>query len=293
MSEEIKGADSLFGDWLKRAKAGEDMNPTTDTWEVVDEKECTCEKHGKFISKIYKGGTVSRCPKCVDEESEAWKRKRAEENEKERQAQINAKERRDRIERCISANISPAFYFAELKDYIPKTKAQEEAKKAVQNLIETGRGKIIMLGSNGAGKTMLASIACQHLGGKIYTMYEISAMIRQSYTQKAEKSELEIVNELADLPFLVIDEIGRVTSSEAVQNWFSFILDKRHAFCKPTIIIGNLHFKKDCEQGGCAKCFENYFDNDILSRFHEETTVINIKCPDARKEKHSMKYITD
>lgn len=293
MSEEIKGTDSLFGDWLKRAKAGEDMNPTTDTWEVVDEKECTCEKHGKFISKIYKGGTVSRCPKCVDEESEAWKRKRAEENEKERQAQINAKERRDRIERCISANISPAFYFAELKDYIPKTKAQEEAKKAVQNLIETGRGKIIMLGSNGAGKTMLASIACQHLGGKVLTMYEISAMIRQSYTQKAEKSELEIVNELADLPFLVIDEIGRVTSSEAVQNWFSFILDKRHAFCKPTIIIGNLHFKKDCEQGGCAKCFENYFDNDILSRFHEETTVINIKCPDARKEKHSMKYITD
>ena len=293
MSEEIKGADSLFGDWLKRAKAGEDMNPTTDTWEVVDEKECTCEKHGKFISKIYKGGTVSRCPKCVDEESEAWKRKRAEENEKEIQAQINAKERRDRIERCISANISPAFYFAELKDYIPKTKAQEEAKKAVQNLIETGRGKIIMLGSNGAGKTMLASIACQHLGGKVLTMYEISAMIRQSYTQKAEKSELEIVNELADLPFLVIDEIGRVTSSEAVQNWFSFILDKRHAFCKPTIIIGNLHFKKDCEQGGCAKCFENYFDNDILSRFHEETTVINIKCPDARKEKHSMKYITD
>lgn len=292
MSDEIKGANSLFGDWLKQAKTGK-LNSVTDTWEVEEEKENTCEKHGVFIQKKYKNGTYSRCPKCCEEEAEAWKKKRAEENEKERQAQINAKERRERIDRCISANISPAFYFAELADYVPKTKAQEEAKKAVQNLIETERGKIIMLGSNGAGKTMLASIACQHLGGKIYTMYEISAMIRQSYTQKAEKSELEIVNELADLPFLVIDEIGRVTSSEAVQNWFSFILDKRHAFCKPTIIIGNLHFKKDCEQGGCPKCFENYFDNDILSRFHEETTVINIKCPDGRKEKHSMKYFSD
>ena len=291
--EEIKDTNSLFGDWLKRAKAGEDMNPTTDTWEVIDEKECTCEKHGKFISKIYKGGTVSRCPKCADEESEAWKRKRAEEHERERQAEIDAKKRHDRIERCKGSNISPEFWFAELSDYIPKTKAQEGAKKAVADLIETGKGKIIMLGSNGAGKTMLASIACQYLGGKIYTMYEISAMIRQSYTQKAEKSELEIVYDLANLPFLVIDEIGRVASSEAVQNWFSFILDKRHANGRPTIIIGNLHFKKDCEKGGCPQCFENYFDNDILSRFREETTVIYIKSPDGRKEKNTMKYIAD
>ena len=293
MAEEIKETDSLFGDWLSQAKAGKIQNPVTDTFEVIDEKECSCEKHGTFIQKFYKGGSASRCPKCVEIENAEWKRKRAEAEEKERQDQIAQKQRQDRIKCCENANISPAFYFAELTDYIPKTKAQEEAKKAVQNMIETGKGKIIMLGSNGAGKTMLASIACQHLGGKVLTMYEISAMIRQSYTQKAEKSELEIVNELAELPFLVIDEIGRVTSSEAVQNWFSFILDKRHAFGRPTIIIGNLHFKKDCENKGCPKCFENYFDNDILSRFHEETTVINMKCPDGRKEKHSMKYISD
>ena len=291
--EDIKDSKSIFSDLLQQMKTGKIEKPITDTWEVEEEKECKCEKHGVFIQKKFKGGTFSRCPKCSEEEAEAWKRKRAEENEKERQTQIIAKERRERIERCEKANISPDFWFSELSDYIPKTKAQEEAKKAVAELIESGRGKIIMLGSNGAGKTMLASIACQKLGGKIFTMYEVSAMIRQSYTQRAEKSELEIVNELAELPFLVIDEIGRVTSSEAVQNWFSFILDKRHAFGRPTIIIGNLHFKKNCLNGGCPKCFENYFDNDILSRFHEETTVINIKCPDGRKEKHSMKYISD
>lgn len=293
METEIKETESLFGDWLQRANAGEKMTLPTDTWEVEAEKENTCEKHGTFIQKKFKNGTYSRCPKCCEEEAEQWKKKRTEEMEAERKQQIESKKQMDKIDNCKKANISPEFWDAELSDYFPKTKAQEEAKKAVQDLIETGRGKIIMLGSNGAGKTMLASIACKYLGGKIYTMYEISAMIRQSYTQKAEKSELEIVYELSELPFLVIDEIGRVASSEAVQNWFSFILDKRHANGKPTIIIGNLHFKKDCESKGCSKCFENYFDNDILSRFHEETTVINIKSPDGRKEKHSMKYITD
>ena len=124
-------------------------------------------------------------------------------------------------------------------------------------------------------------------------MYEMATMIRQSYTPKAEKSELEIVREFINLPFLVIDEAGRVASSEAVLNWFSFILDQRHSLGLPTWINGNLHFKKDCAEKGCPRCFENYFDKDMLSRFHEDTTVINIKANDGREEKKTLKYFSD
>ena len=69
---------------------------------------------------------------------------------------------------------------------------------------------------------------------------------------------------LATIPFLCIDEVGRIKNTEAVQDWFSYILDKRHSEGLPFMLIGNLHFKKDCKDGGCPKCFENYFDNETL-----------------------------
>lgn len=251
-------------------------------------KECVCEKHGKYTATVF-DGIVSACPKCAEQR----RKERLAEEEQEREWQRQELENDLTVIQCRKSNISPEFYFSKLEDYKPKTKAQEEAKKSAQKMIETKSGKIILLGSNGAGKTMLASIVAKALKGNIYTMYEIATMIRQSYTSKAEKSELEIVRELVELPFLAIDEVGRIANSEAVQNWFSFILDKRHSRKLPTIIIGNLHFKKDCEEGGCPKCFENYFDKDILSRFHEDTSVIVIKAPDERQGKNTMKFITD
>lgn len=254
----------------------------------------TCPIHNKiYEAKIYEDGTEEGCPVCSAEKGAELKRKRLEEQNEEWRKQKEEKDRAESVELCKRLNISPEFYFATLEDYKPKTKAQEEAKKAVTEMIETGKGKIILLGSNGAGKTMLASICARELKGCIYTMYEIATMIRQSYTAKAEKSEIEIVRELVELPFLAIDEVGRIANSEAVQNWFSFILDKRHSRGLPTIIIGNLHFRKDCDQDGCPRCFENYFDKDVLSRFHEDTTVIQIKAPDERREKKTMKYFSD
>lgn len=267
--------------------------PQTEELKYTTEKR-TCPIHNKiYEAKIFEDGREEGCPICLEEKSAELKRKRLEEQDAEWRKEKTEQEKSLQIELCKKLNISPEFYLATLDDYKPKTKAQEEAKKAVEEMIKTASGKIILLGSNGAGKTMLASITARELKGCIYTMYEIATMIRQSYTAKAEKSELEIVRELVELPFLAIDEVGRIANSEAVQNWFSFILDKRHTRKLPTIIIGNLHFKKDCEQGGCPKCFENYFDKDILSRFHEDTSVIVIKAPDQRKENKSLKYITD
>ena len=146
-------------------------------------------------------------------------------------------------------------------------------------------GKVILLGSNGVGKTMLASIAAKELNGKIYSMYEISAMIRQSYSSLAKKSELEIVKELASVPFLAIDEFGRTKNSDTEQNWLSFILDKRHTRKLPFMLMGNTHFKRFCKLGGCSKCFENFVDNDILSRLRQDSSIVVIDADDERSLK--------
>ena len=284
---DIKDQKNLMFDLLK------DMQSPSTAPKFRTEKR-TCPIHNKiYEAKIYEDGTEEACPVCAEEKGAELKRKRLEEQNEEWRKQKEGRDRAESVELCKKLNISPEFYFSTLEDYLPKTKAQEEAKKAVAEMIETGKGKIILLGSNGAGKTMLASICARELKGCIYTMYEIATMIRQSYTAKAEKSEIEIVRELVELPFLAIDEVGRIANSEAVQNWFSFILEKRHSRGLPTIVIGNLHFRKDCDQEGCPRCFENYFDKDVLSRFHEDTTVIQIKAPDERREKKTMKYFSD
>lgn len=289
MSDIVTMADLSFGFLNDIAKeVASDSEEMTFT-----EKECVCPKHGAYVSKVYSDGFETGCPECANERIAERKRLALEAEKKETEERESARKRELHISYCKSLNVSPEFYFATLDDYIPKTKGQKEAKKATATLIEKKRGKVILLGSNGVGKTMLASIACKELGGRIYTMYEMAAMIRQSYTSRAEKSEMEIVKEFAGLPFLVIDEAGRITATEAVLNWFSFILDQRHSMGLPTWINGNLHFKKDCKENGCPKCFENYFDKDILSRFHEDTTVINIKAEDGRAEKKSFKYFSD
>ena len=251
------------------------------------EKECDCLRHGKYMVHCceFEDGSVSyfpkNCPKCEEERKAEKIAKEAEKSKKEI------------IERYKASNISPEFFNKDLSDYVANTEGQKAARQAVEDMIKSGKGKIIIIGNNGVGKSMLGSIAVKNLGGKIYTMYEIATRIRQSYSAGSKETELQIVNELINEPLLVIDEAGRIKMSEAIQDWFSYILDKRHSRDKPFIILGNLHFKKYCEQNGCAYCFENYFGKDILSRLKQNSTIVEIITNDKRSEDRTCHFVSD
>ena len=248
-----------------------------------------CLTHGKYIVHIteYDNGTrieePNRCPVCEKE--------RIEEARKRTQERIH----QELIEQYKASNVSSEYFEKDFEDFVVTTKAQKVALESVKKLVEDGHGKIIMIGSNGVGKTLLGSIAVKKLGGYIYTMYEIATRIRQSYAAGSKETELEIVNDLIDAPLLVIDEVGRVKMSEAVQDWFSYIIDQRHTRNKPFILNGNLHFKEFCENkdnGGCQECFENIFDTDVLSRLRD-ATIIEILAKDNRSRNESSCFVTD
>lgn len=223
----------------------------------TENKTCICKKHGEYEAEFNVSNLeqITFCPKCLEEKE-------------------LKQERENQIKRYVQCNIEPEFYFKTFDNYVAETESQKKALLAVKKMVAEKHGKVILVGSNGVGKTMLASIAAKELAGKIYSMYEISTMIRQSYTIKADKTELEIVRELASIPFLAIDELGRTKNSETEQNWLSYILDKRHSRKLPFMLITNSHFKKFCKEGGCPKCFENLMDNDILSRLHQDCSVV-------------------
>lgn len=230
--------------------------------------------HGKYetlVKEFEDGNTMheSPCPECEKE----WERIAKEQQEKEL------------LKHYESCNIEPEYYGKKLSDFKVNTPSQIEALNAVQELIDGKISTLVLLGGYGTGKTLLGSILADMSNGKIYTMYEISTMIRQSYTIKAEKSELEIVNELASVSLLVFDEVGRTNSSSFNMNWLSYVYDKRHTRKLKTVFLGNGHLRKNCPDGGCEKCFENYMDGDVISRLRQDSKVINIVADDYRAGK--------
>ena len=242
-----------------------------------------CENHGNYeatwienpFSKI-RGSTdlwKTGCPKCIEEM----------ENKITKKADVEEKEKT--LERYKRSNIEPLYLDSTLEGFMAETQEQEKAKIAVRNLIEKENGKIIMLGKNGTGKTHLAVCAVKALGGKIYTMYEISTRIRATYSSKAKEDELEVADELARIKMLVIDEIGRTKGSEAEENWLSYIIDKRNSRSLPLILISNKHSRKSCKENGCKDCIENYLSEDIMSRLCIDGKILNFTGEDYRKKR--------
>jgi len=237
-----------------------------------------CDKHQLEYEPLginMPGGIVITlgCPEC------------ARERDKELDREEQAREATSTDEAMRSANIEPEYYNATIDTYQADTPEQVKAVQTVKRLIAGEIQQIVMTGSNGTGKTHLAIAAVKELHGKIYSMYEITTRIRQSYSSRADETELEIVNELARLPMLAIDEVGRTKGSDAELNWLSYIIDKRHTRGLPTIIISNKHVRKHCPASGCPDCLENYLSGDVMSRLTDNGVLLQFGWADWRKTK--------
>ena len=237
-----------------------------------------CEKHGDYTEQIIDiSGFNFRtgCPACEKERDEI------EHQEGIRQAQ---EAERERLE---SLNIEPMYFDSTLDNFIAGSPEQIRALEYARAMVKDRAGKLVLLGSNGTGKTHLAVGIVRILGGAIFSMYEITTRIRASYVSGAKETELDIVDELARIPMLAIDEIGRTKGSDAETNWLSYIIDKRHTRGLPLMLISNKHARKTCPDGGCQNCLENYISEDIMSRLAEDGHLVNMIGEDYRRKKRA------
>jgi DNA replication protein DnaC len=265
--QEIKSLQELVGDV---------------DWGEVDG---ICPEHGPFRGEyfVYMGVRYGPyCPECEREKTEKIAKEDAE-KEARKIAEDKEKEQLAFLARMHEMNIEPAYYESTFDNFKATTPELEHNLARVKALVSGEIKKIVMIGKNGTGKTHLACAAVHALGGKIMTMYEISTTIRASYTSTAKHDELEIVDELARLPLLAIDEIGRTKGSDTEANWLSYIIDKRHVRGLPLILISNKHVRKTCPKGGCPDCLENYIGDDIMSRLCEDGVLLKFSGEDWRK----------
>lgn len=235
-----------------------------------------CEKHGEYQAAVIAmpwGGKINAgCPACLAEEEAAGRDRERVDAEKARQ------------EAFLRANIEPEFYGATLENYDPRTESQRRALEAVRRMTVRRCGKILLTGGNGVGKTHLACAAAKELSGAVYTMYEISARIRQTYTARAQESELDVVRSLSCLPFLAVDEIGRTKGGEAEHNWLSYIIDKRHVRGLPVMLLSNRRLARDLPAENRSQALEAFIDSDVVSRFRADGEIIAVDGRDYRLE---------
>lgn len=236
------------------------------------EQEFFCQEHGlKYRGKPFVLFGVERAPICPLCEKKYDEQKERE--EKKIQDEI-------KIQQFSKMNIEPMYFNKKISDYIPQNESQMKAQNAIQKLIADELKKVILLGTNGLGKTLLGSIAVQAVGGAIYSAYEIGLLVRGSYNNS---SEFETIDRLARLPLLVIDEYEKCKTSKASNDMFSYILDKRHSRSLRTILLSNYHLRKYCEKGGCDECFESVLTNDLISRFRQNGEIIEMYGEDYRR----------
>lgn len=246
--------------------------------EIETEKKEICEIHGEYISRSTTClGLVfwTGCPACSAELD-------AEQLRQEMQAL--EKEKLERWEKC---NIEPEYFNKSLDDYKPGTDSQRAALDAVKKIIAGDIKKLVLLGSNGLGKTMLGSMAVKELGGFIYSAFEIGLQVRGTYGGNGD--EMAVLKRLASCPLLVIDEFDKAKNTENMQNILSYIIDKRHARNLPIIILSEYHLARSCKNNSCPECFEKLVNNAFVSRFMQNGEIIELNGKDWRAQNYIKK----
>ena len=238
---------------------------------------CECKKHGEYTSKHFilefpeaKSTEIgSSCPTC----------------QREFELQQERLNKQNVFEDYKSMNIEPYFYESSFDNFNAYNNELKKHLETCSTFAEKPAEKLVMIGENGNGKTHLAISILKKVGGKIYTAFEIGLKLRQSYDSK-NKPEWNFLEELSTVPLLVIDEVEKVKDSEAKQNWFTYVISKRHDRFLPIIFIANCHTKADCKEKvkPCSRCLEYHLENNILSRINENGTIMRFNSPDYREK---------
>lgn len=237
-----------------------------------------CEKHGDVQSCYYvdenNEKVWSECPKCaLEREKEIEEHNRLEEQKKQRAI-------------WVASNIKEKFFDMSFNDYKVMNDTQKLAKEKLQAIALGGNRSLLLLGSNGLGKTMLSSLALKQRGGYIFKMYEIVMKIKSSYKSNSDVDEFDILKMLSKCPLLVIDEVGKQFGSDSEKNWLSYVIDERYECNKPTVLISNLKLMKECsdEEKSEGLYIERYLGRDSVSRLVECADIVTITGEDYRRK---------
>jgi DNA replication protein DnaC len=149
-----------------------------------------------------------------------------------------------RYEHCTLESFEPGFGRAVNKTY---EAAHLLARKFVENYSpsdKSGTG-ILLTGTIGVGKTHLAVGILQSLvaergaTGLFYDYRDLLKQVQNSYNQKVNETELEVLRPVFEAEVLVLDELGASKPTDWVWDTVAHILNTRYNDRRTTIITTN------------------------------------------------------
>lgn len=217
--------------------------------EELGEMEKTCDTHGVYRTtgiKIFGRREIwTPCPGCEEERLA---------RERRFQAEQQAERARVQLECAIGQAAIPARFVGRTMDNFvadtpQKAAALEIAREYVSNFDSHAKrgSSLIFSGLPGTGKSHLATAILQALMpqrvGLYTTCMSVIRTVRGTWRKDSERSETEVLNALADVPLLVLDEIGVQYGTDGEQTILFDVLDRRYRDMQPTIFLTNQDVK--------------------------------------------------
>lgn len=214
---------------------------------ALGDEQRHCGRHGEYLAsgqrimittpprEIWTG-----CPACQmqaksDEQDQATAKRSA------AQAQ--------RVQDLIKQTAIPTRFIGRtLDNYVAQTDGQAKAlatcRRYVEHFGRSGHGaSLILSGLPGTGKSHLAggilqALLPRHVGVYV-TMMDLIRMLRDTWRKDSDQSETIVLQQLAQVPLLVIDEIGVQYGTDAERTLFFDVMDRRYRQCMPVILMTN------------------------------------------------------
>lgn len=204
-----------------------------------------------YVGNDWQGNKIARrceCSKCYQERE---RKLRQEEERKNKAARIERLKSRSLMDERYK---DKHFNDLELTSESFET-ALNRCKKYCEvssEVFEKGYG-IYLWGNSGTGKTLLTSCMANELMEKEYTVlftnfFEILKAIRNTYNNNTSNTDESIINNISEVDFLFIDDLGTESLSKNsgdnfTQDKIFEIINKRYNKQKPTIFSSNYPIK--------------------------------------------------
>lgn len=213
--------------------------------EPLGEEHRVCNSHGAYTSTgvryLGRREIWTGCPDCEEARLAA---------QRQQEAQAKADVARRRLEDAIGeAAIPLRFIGRSLDNFAAPAPHQADALRIARDFAENferhaKRGSnLIFSGLPGTGKSHLATAILQALMpervGLYTTCMSVIRAVRATWRRDSERSESQVLDTLAAVPLLVLDEIGVQYGTDGEQTILFDVLDRRYRDIRPSILLTN------------------------------------------------------
>lgn len=232
-----------------------------------EHKAGDCAVHGHIDRVLTRRGGPWGCPECME---------------------ASLKAERDQI--VLAASQSTAIAAARIpskymgQKFTATTPAMTAARAMARNFREfitqkNGWGVLVLMGTMGTGKTLLACefaeslIRKQSLKVRYVTAQGIVSEIQSSYGRDGTNEEAEIEKFIAP-DLLIIDEIDAKRSSDNANMLLNEVINRRYNAERPVVIITNQQFEN----------LRDFVGDRVDDRLHENAFVAAFDWPSFRRQ---------